>query len=157
MTISIGINEENLARVAGILDGLLTDELLLYLKTRKAHWNVEGPYFHNFHQLFEDQYEQLDEIIDDVAERTRALGHFAKVLIKIPSLEDEPGTEAMTNDNGPSLLAELLKDHERIIRKIREQVDPVANELRDAGTADFITGLMELHEKMAWMLRAHRF
>ena len=52
-------------------------------------------------------------------------------------------------------IRELLEDHETIIVSMRENIDRFANEFKDAGTSDFITGLMEEHETMAWMLRAH--
>jgi starvation-inducible DNA-binding protein len=49
----------------------------------------------------------------------------------------------------------LLESHETIIIYLRENIDRFASEWKDAGTSDFITGLMETHEKMAWMLRAN--
>ncbi|HEX9514241.1 MAG TPA: ferritin-like domain-containing protein, partial [Puia sp.] len=52
-------------------------------------------------------------------------------------------------------IKELLVDHENIIIFLRENINRFANEYGDAGTSDFITGLMEKHEATAWMLRAH--
>ncbi len=52
------------------------------------------------------------------------------------------------------MIENLLADHEQIIRDLRHDVEVCADELNDQGTADFLTGLMEQHEKMAWMLRA---
>jgi starvation-inducible DNA-binding protein len=78
----IGISKENLTKVAHALNGFLADEFSLYLKTRNAHWNIEGSDFHAMHKFFEGQYEQLDEIMDDVAERIRALGHYAPATMK---------------------------------------------------------------------------
>jgi starvation-inducible DNA-binding protein len=63
--------------VSHFRNGLVADESLLSLKTRKAHWNVEGRDFHEKHIFFEHQYKQLDNITDDVAERIRSLGHYA--------------------------------------------------------------------------------
>src|SRR3954462_10690351 len=77
MKTNIGITNENLSAVAHTLNGILADEFVLYTKTRNAHWNVEGPDFHNMHLFFESQYEQLDETMDEVAERIRFLGHYA--------------------------------------------------------------------------------
>jgi len=65
-------------------------------------------------------------------------------------------TEASVNKNtSMGFLKELLEDHESIITFIRGNINPFANEYHDAGTSDFITGLLETHEEMAWMLRAH--
>jgi len=155
MNTSIGISKENLLKVAHTLNGFLADEFLLYLKTRNAHWNVEGPDFHSMHKFFESQYEQLDQIMDDVAERIRTLGHYAPATLK-SYLELTHLTEQSreTNDGG-GFMKELLGDHDSIVTRLRESVNYISNDLQDAGTSDFLTGLMETHEKMAWMLRAH--
>src|ERR1044072_4043332 len=152
---NIGIKPENLTAVAHLLNGLLADEFLLYTKTRNAHWNVEGPDFHDKHKFFEGQYEQLDEIMDEVAERIRMLGHYAPATLK-DFLKLTHLTEQMREKNDSAgFIRELLADHETIIVSMRENIDRFASEFKDAGTSDFITGLMEEHEKMAWMLRSH--
>ena len=69
------LKSNDLSEASHLLNGLLADEVLLLVKTRNAHWNVEGPDFHEKHVFFEEQCEQLDKIIDDVAERIRSLGH----------------------------------------------------------------------------------
>jgi len=74
---SIGITPEHLTSVSNALNSILADEFVLYAKTRGAHWNVEGIDFYNKHLFFEKQYEELDEIMDAVAERIRVLGHYA--------------------------------------------------------------------------------
>ena len=152
---TIGIKKENLAKAAYILSGFLADEFLLGLKTRKAHWNIEGSDFHSMHKFFEEQYEQLDEIMDKVAERIRMLDHYAPATLKsyleLTHLAEQSGGK---NDSA-GFIRELLGDHESIIIRLRENINPFANELNDLGTSDFITGLMEAHEKIAWILRAH--
>ena len=151
----IGITKENLSKVAHVLNGFLADEFLLYLKTRNAHWNIEGSDFHTMHKFFEEQYEQLDETMDEVAERIRMLGHYAPATMK-SYLELTHLTEQSREKNDSAgFIKELLGDHESIIIRLRENINHFANELNDLGTSDFITGLMETHEKMAWMLRAH--
>ena len=155
MNPEIGIRKENLSKVAHILNGFLADEFLLYLKTRNAHWNIEGPDFHTMHKFFEEQYEQLDETTDEVAERIRMLGHYAPATMK-SYLELTHLTEQTRGKNDSAgFVKELLGDHESIIIRLRENINLFASELNDLGTSDFITGLMETHEKMAWMLRAH--
>ena len=151
----IGIKKENLATAAHTLSGFLADEFLLYAKTRNAHWNVEGPDFLDKHKFFESQYEQLDEIMDDVAERIRSLGHYAPATLREYSELTHLTERSREKNDGPGFIKELLADHESIIIRLRENINRFANELQDAGTSDFITGLMETHEKMAWMLRAH--
>lgn len=151
----IGIKPEHLSAIAQALSKLLADEFLLYAKTRKAHWNVEGADFYDKHKFFESQYEQLDEIMDEVAERVRSLGHYAPgtlaEFLKLTHLSEQLRQE---NDS-KGFIKELLIDHESIIIRLRENINRFANEYQDLGTSDFITGLMEEHEKMAWMLRSH--
>ncbi|MBM3226662.1 MAG: hypothetical protein FJZ47_23095 [Candidatus Tectomicrobia bacterium] len=53
------------------------------------------------------------------------------------------------------MLTNLVTDHETIIRQLRQDLEACASTWHDAGTSDFLTGLMEQHEKMAWMLRAY--
>ncbi len=155
MKANIGINDKNKSAVAGELAKLLADEYVLYTKTRNAHWNVEGPDFHAMHLFFESQYEQLDDILDSVAERIRSIGHFSPATLK-QFLELTHLTEKSDKKNDSvGFIKNLVADHETVIQFIRENITPFADKYDDAGTSDFITGLMEDHEKMAWMLRAH--
>ncbi len=155
MEAKIGINAENLSKVAHALNVILADEYVLYTKTRNAHWNIEGPDFHTKHLFFEGQYEQLDEIVDSVAERVRSLGHYAAGTLKL-FLELTHFTEQQHQKNDSAgFIKELLADHESLIIHLRESINYFANDLKDLGTSDYVTGLMETHEKMAWMLRAH--
>jgi starvation-inducible DNA-binding protein len=155
METQIGIKPEYLADVAHSLNRLLADEHVLYIKTRNAHWNVEGPDFHAQHKFFEEQYEELEDIIDEVAERVRALGHYAvatmQKFLELTHLTEE----ARETNDSEGFIKELLEDHRTIIMHLRDCIDRYANEWHDMGTSDFITGLIKKHEKMAWMLRAH--
>jgi starvation-inducible DNA-binding protein len=155
MNVNIGITASNRQKVADELAKILADEYVLYTKTRKAHWNVEGPDFYDKHKFFEVQYEQLDEFIDQVAERIRTLGHFPPASLK-NFLDLTHLTEVNSKKNDSlGFIKELLEDHESIIITMRECINKFADEYKDAGTSDFITGLMEEHEKLAWFLRAH--
>ncbi|XZF13233.1 Dps family protein [Chitinophagaceae bacterium MMS25-I14] len=153
--VNIGISDKNRQAVANELQIILADEHILYAKTRNFHWNVEGVHFGQLHKLFEAQYTELAEMIDEVAERIRKVGHYTvgtlSGFLKIARLLEH------TDVAGPDreMIASLLDDHETIIREVRNAIDKIDNNYKDAGTADFLTGLMEQHETMAWMLRAH--
>ena len=155
MNTNIGIADKNRKAVTVELAKLLADEFLLYTKTRNAHWNIEGKDFHSVHIFFESQYEQLDEVMDNVAERIRQLGHYAPATLKeflsLTHLTEKLGGK----NNSQGFIKELLANHESIIIFLRENVNRFADDFKDTGTSDFITGLMEQHEKMAWMLRSH--
>ena len=154
MSVNIGISDDNRHGVVAILNTLLADEFLLYTKTRNYHWNVTGLQFNDLHKFFESLYEALDEVIDEVAERTRALdGRSFGTLEEFKNkarLGEKPGVVPPARE----MLASLLADHEALIRTLRDDVGTVTDRYKDVGTADFLTGLLEKHEKTAWMLRS---
>src|SRR5438552_4055453 len=153
MKANIGVTDRNTRTIAETLNRLLADEHVLYTKTRNYHWNYEGDNFMEMHKFYEGQYEELAEMIDEVAERIRMIGHHAegrlKDFLKLTNLEEENYT---TNQN--EQVKNLTDDHEDIIRIVRKNI-ATAEKLKDAGTMDFLTKIMEQHEKMAWMLRSY--
>lgn len=154
LNVQIGITDAHRQDVANELQLLLADEHVLYIKTRNFHWNVEGLEFGILHKFFEEQYTLLAEMIDEIAERTRYLGHFsigsmAEFLKKTRLKEETKRIPAV------DMLKQLLADHQAIIRTTREAIDKVQDKDDDQGTGDFLNGIMQQHEKMAWMLRAH--
>lgn len=154
MNPSIGLSDGDRRGVVEVLSALLADEYVLYTKTRNYHWNVLGMQFNDLHKFFESQYERLDEVVDEVAERARSLGGRAPGTLaefgQATRLKEQPGIVPTARD----MLANLLADHEAVIRQLRVDLEACAAKYHDAGTQDFLTGLMETHEKMAWMLRS---
>jgi starvation-inducible DNA-binding protein len=155
MNPNIGITEDNRQSIAMELLGLLADEYILYTKTKNAHWNIEGEDFHSMQLFFELQYRELDEVIDRVAERIRAIGSYAPAslssFLNITSLTESP----MERNDSSALIKELMLDHESIIMSQRKSFNRFIDLYQDLGTGDFISGLVEKHEEMAWKLRAH--
>ncbi len=151
---NIGLSDSNRDGVVKLLIPLLADEYLLYTKTRNYHWNVVGPQFNDLHKFFEAQYEELDGFVDEVAERIRQLGALSPGTLaeftKASRLKEHPGQHPAAK----AMIAALLADHEAVIKTLRSDLTTAQDKLSDAGTCDFLTGLMEKHEKMAWMLRA---
>ena len=152
---NIGISDKNLQHITSDLTAVLADAMTLYVKTRKFHWNVAGESFMELHKLFEKQYKELEEAIDEIAERISKLG--AKTIGtmeefgKKSSLKESPGKYPTSRE----MIKELLKDHESAIQSIRKIIDDCTDKYKDAGTADFLTGLMEKHETIAWTLRRY--
>lgn len=153
--LNIGIDDKNADQVVKILNRVLADEYVLYTKTRGYHWNVTGVQFNDLHKFFEGQYEELEDIVDDVAERARTVGGYS--LGSLQEMIDHKTLEEDTTKGSDSrhMVRSLLSDHEAIIRKLRTDLDKCADKYKDMGTSDFLTGLMEKHEKMAWMLRSY--
>ena len=154
-TPNIGISTENRQAIADQLAKILADEFVLYSKTLRFHWNVEGPDFHTVHVYLETLYNEQQEIVDTVAEKIRAVGHYVPATLK-GYMELTHLTEKTKGGNdSQSIFAELLEDHESIIVFLREEIKPIADKWQAEGISDYITGLMEQHEKTAWMLRSH--
>ncbi len=154
MRTDIGISEKSRGSVVSLLNNLLADEVVLYIKTRNFHWNVTGFHFHDLHKFFQTQYEALDEIVDETAERARSLGGrplgTMTEFLKAARLKEYP----REFPDAKKMVRALLEDHEEIIMFLREDLAACADRYKDAGTSDFLTGLMERHEKLAWMLRS---
>ena len=155
MTPKIGISEKDLHKSIELLSVVLADEMTLYVKTRKFHWNVCGESFMELHKLFQAQYTELEETIDLVAERIGKLGGKTIGTMKEFSdhsrVKESPGKYPSQKD----MLKELLSDNELVIVQLRKDIEETSNKNKDAGTADFLTGLMEQHETTAWKLRRY--
>jgi starvation-inducible DNA-binding protein len=154
ITINTGIDSKAREAVLDILNTTLADVVTLYLKTRNFHWNVEGAQFRELHKFFESQYESLDETMDEIAERARALDGYAPAsmaeYLKLTRLQEAAGKAR----SATAMLEALLADHETICRNLRSDIARF-DRFNDPGTEDFLTSLLEGHEKMAWMLRAY--
>ncbi|MFL9483706.1 Dps family protein [Chitinophagaceae bacterium LWZ2-11] len=154
MKANIGISEEHSKAVALRLNTILADEYVLYTKIRNCHWNIEGSNFMELHKFYEEMYGAIDEVIDEIAERVRMLGHYAegrlKDFLQLTALLEED----YSNDQKKQLKG-LLDDHETIIRNLRNDIDTFGNVYKDSGNADFLTNLMKLHEKWAWFVRSY--
>ncbi len=154
MKTNIGINDEARFEIGQMLNLLLADEYVLAITTRDYHWNVTGPEFPGLHRQFDEQHAQIDANIDAIAERARAIGINARgnwsELTDAARSEADPGTGLCAEH----MVAELLALHEDLVTQLRTDSAACATRFLDAGTADFLTGLMKQHETTAWMLRA---
>ncbi|HHL42430.1 MAG TPA: DNA starvation/stationary phase protection protein [Hellea balneolensis] len=152
MQIDIGISDKDRARSAKALSKLLADTYILYLKTHGFHWNVEGPHFQSLHLQFMDQYTEMWTAVDELAERIRALGHYAPgsyaEFVKLATIKEESGQL-----DWQDMVRTLAKGHELVAKTARD-VLRVAEETGDDATADVVAPRITLHEKTAWMLRA---
>ncbi|MEX0923767.1 MAG: Dps family protein [Rhodovibrionaceae bacterium] len=149
---NVGIGEADREAVAEGLKRVMADSYTLYLKTHNFHWNVTGPQFQTLHTMFEEQYTELWNAVDDIAERIRALGQHApgsyKAFAKLTSLEE---TELVPKAD--EMVRQLAEDHEAVVRTARTVLHP-AQEAEDEVTLGLLTDRMTVHEKTAWMLRS---
>lgn len=152
MNVGIGISETDRKKIANGLSHLLADSYILYLKTHNFHWNVEGPMFNSLHQMFMDQYTELWNALDLIAERIRALGAYAPGSYKkFAQLSSIPEAEEAMPAN--AMIKQLLEGHEAVAKTTRG-IFSLAESASDEATLDLLTQRLQLHEKTAWMLRA---
>lgn len=151
----IGVKDDARKKLVETLNMRLCDEYVLYTKTRKYHWNVVGPRFSQLHEFFKEQYEILEEMTDEIAERARQLGGKSlgtlEEFARYSSINEDPGQ----NPDAQTMISKLLKDHETIIKTLRKNADEADEQYDDMATNDFLLEAVQRHEKMAWMLRAH--
>lgn len=152
MKIDIGISEPNRKKISQGLGKLLADSSILYLKTHNFHWNVEGPMFNTLHTMFMDQYTELWNALDLIAERIRALGSYApgsyKKYSQLSSIPEADGHVA-----AKEMIKQLLEGHEAVAKTARS-VLALAEVGSDEATTDLLVQRLQIHEKTAWMLRA---
>ncbi|MEL7488494.1 MAG: DNA starvation/stationary phase protection protein [Pseudomonadota bacterium] len=152
-TLNTGLDENARKAVAQALNSVLADTYTLYMKTHSYHWNVTGPQFHTLHTMYEEQYREMWAALDEIAERVRALGVFApasgKAFAEMAALQSAESEPPSAND----MTANLLADHETLIRNARTALETAA-QAGDAASEDLLTVRIQTHEKTAWMLRS---
>lgn len=150
--IDIGIERNARLEMAGYLSESLANTYLLYLKTQGVHWNVVGPMFYGLHKLTEEQYQDLAEAADDIAERIRAIGFPAPASFaqfsELASIREETGTPDIEE-----MISQLIEGNEICSRKLRKGAIE-AEKMEDVKTADLLTNRVGRHEENAWMLRS---
>ena len=151
--IDIGISDADRGAIADGLSRLLADTYTLYLTTHNFHWNVTGPMFNTLHLMFMQQYTELWNAVDPVAERIRSLGFPAPGSYAqfgtLSSIKDAPATPPKALE----MVAILVAGHEAVARTARG-VFPLAEKAGDEPTADLLTQRLAIHEQTAWMLRS---
>ncbi|WP_421708426.1 Dps family protein [Algihabitans sp.] len=154
MSLNTGLSDEDRKVVSEGLSRVLADTYTLYLKTQNFHWNVTGPHFGPLHTLFEEQYNELRLAADEIAERIRALGHFAPgsyaQFTELKSIAEAPSSPP----NAEDMVKQLTGDNEALSRVARS-VQTTAENAGDEVTIGMMVDRMAVHEKAAWMLRSH--
>ena len=151
----IGLSDKDRKQSTDVLSILLADEMSMYVKTRKFHWNVAGESFMELHQLFQQQYTSLEATIDAIAERINQLGADTigtmQEFVECSRLTEFAAVYPMQKE----MLVELLNDYNELINYLRSDIVTISKDSEDVGTIDFLTGIIQQHEKTAWMLRRY--
>ena len=151
--INIGIDEQDRRDITDGLSKLLADTYTLYLTTHNFHWNVTGPMFNTLHLMFMEQYTELWNAVDPIAERIRSLGFPAPGSYAqfgaLSSIKDVPADPPQAME----MVRILVEGHEAVARTARG-IFPAAEKADDEPTADLLTQRLAVHEQTAWMLRS---
>lgn len=138
--------------IAAELSGLLADSYVLMNRTQLYHWNIEGAQFKGLHDLFEKQYRELVEAVDEIAERIRTIGYYTP-----GSLDDIIKASEMPRDrlarDSREILLHLIEGHQQVIRRAKLGMRQ-ADEAHDHATLDLLSERLRTHEKTTWMLRS---
>lgn len=155
MQTHLGMAKEDKDKVMNVLNSVLADLHVLYIKYRNYHWNIVGPNFIALHELFENDYDAIAEQIDEIAERIKMMGGYANgsmtQFLETASLKEE---QANVIPNQTKMIENLVSDHETMIQDLRDKVN-LCGDLEDHVTEDMLIELMTMHTKQAWMLRSH--
>lgn len=148
----IGINQQQRQEIAQGLSRLLADSFTLYLKTHNFHWNVKGPMFNTLHVMFMDQYTELWNALDAIAERIRSLGFPAPGTVaefaQLTCIQESQGVP-----KAEDMIRQLVAGQEAVVKTARS-IFPAVEAASDEPSADLLTQRMQIHEKNAWMLRS---
>lgn len=140
------------SEVVESLKHVLADSYVLYLKTQNYHWNVTGSSFHSYHAMFEQQYRELAEAIDEIAERIRALGEKApgsfEAFSEYTNIDTNP-----VEGKAVAMVEDLLDAHATLIATLKD-LQHKAGDSDDPETEDIAIGRLATHEKTVWMLKA---
>lgn len=138
-------------QVAAAVNDLLADVFVLFMKTKNFHWHVSGPHFRDYHLMFDEQASQIFAMVDDLAERSRKLGHQT-----LHSLEEILQRRRLTESDdvqigSTEMIAQLQEDNQRLARLLAE-THQVCDQHGDVATASLLENWIDETERRVWFL-----
>ena len=137
--------------LSGALTTLLADVFALYVKTKNFHWHMSGPHFRDYHEMLDDQSEQVLGMTDDIAERVRKIGgttlRSIGQIARLQRVADNDADFVSPQD----MLAELREDNRQMVEHLRE-AHGLCDEANDVATAGLIENWIDEAEKRVWFL-----
>jgi len=152
MKMHIDISEQTRQVIADGLSRFLADTYAMYVKTQNFHWNLQGPEFFSLHLLYDKQYKEMAEELDEIAERIRAIGYFVDASFSAFKKLTEVKEDARVLSIKDMLLS-LIEGHEILIRHGRH-VAQIADKEGDFASVDMLGRMLGAHEKMRWMIHS---
>ncbi|MBD9396072.1 MULTISPECIES: Dps family protein [unclassified Pseudomonas] len=152
LSINTSVDRGAREKVAEALTKAVADSYTLYVKTLGVHWNVQGANFYGLHKLTDEQYNELHQAADEIAERIRALGKLVPTggeTFRSLTVIDNEAPHGTT----PQMIKQLVLDNETAARRMSEFAE-LAEEAGDLFSHDMLVARIGVHEQNAWMLRS---
>ena len=132
---------------------LATAQMIL-LNTKRYHWMVSGPHFRDYHLRFDEIHQAVLPMVDELGERIRMLGGTPiHAPAQIVELSRVPASDPSVSLDASGMVREALESEGKVIELMHGGIDLATRE-NDPGTADLLTGFVQVHQKEAWFLRA---
>src|SRR5699024_2492391 len=148
------IHMEN-QKLVNFLNQLLSNQFVMYVKLHRYHWFVQGRHFFQLHEKFEEMYNEFASDLDEVAERILMIdGKPLATMVKY--LKEATLEEANADDKENEMISKLKEDYKQIIREVRDEGMPLAEEQNDEPTLDLLISIQAKLEKYVWMLTAYQ-
>ncbi|GAB3066817.1 Dps family protein [Virgibacillus ainsalahensis] len=142
-------------KLINFLNQLLSNYFVMYVKLHRYHWFIQGRHFFVLHEKFEEMYNMAAENLDEIAERILMInGKPLATMVKF--LKETTLTEANADDKEDEMIAQLIQDYEQIIKEIRTEGIPYAEDQQDEPTIDMLISIQANLEKYNWMLKAYQ-
>ncbi|MBB6273933.1 starvation-inducible DNA-binding protein [Pedobacter cryoconitis] len=151
----LGVIERNSVKTAQALNVVLADEFLLYTKTRNVHSNLDKNDLHGKIMLFKAQYEELEVIMDSIAERIHSTGYNIPATLEVFLELEHLAEQYELKNDGMEAIADLLEDHESLIIRLQKKAAYFGNELQESGVGRYIIQLIEMHQNMIGSLKIY--
>ena len=150
---SLGYSMEETNELTDVLNDLLASYHVHYQKLRNFHWNVKGPDFFDVHEKFEQQYNDAQKAIDDIAERIRVFGR--RPLSTMRGLLENSKINENEEDSvkAMDMVKEIIEDYRILMEQIFDVIE-LSIEYGDSGTEDMMKDLVKSMEKNHWMMSA---
>jgi starvation-inducible DNA-binding protein len=137
-----------------LINQRLADVIDLQLQLKQAHWNVKGPHFIGLHELFDKIAEDVENYVDEIAERVVQLGGIALGTVRVAAAHSLLEEYPLTIGDGSAHVEAVAKALSTFGREARVSIDE-ANALDDADTADLFTEVSRGIDKWLWFVEAH--
>ena len=146
--------EATRAKAIALLNARLADCIDLQSQTKQAHWNVKGPNFIGLHELFDKINEEVEDYVDDIAERAVQLGGIAEGTVRVVAKQSALKEYPLNVSDGHAHVDALSSALAAFGLLARKAIND-ANDMGDLDTADLFTEVSRGIDKWLWFVEAH--